>query len=57
MALAKQQTNIEQRAKGLSFPEKVRPPLISTILLLLTTIGMMISIGLIFLYVCDAVLG
>jgi len=58
MALAKQQTNIEQRAKGLSFPEKVRPPLISTILLLLTTIGMMISIGLIFLYVpTDAIEG
>ncbi len=58
MALAKQQTNIGQRAKGISLPEKVRPPLISTILLLLTTLGMMSSIGLIFLFVpTDAIEG
>ncbi len=60
MALAKQQTNIEPRKRDtdVSLPEKVRPPLISTILLVLTTIGMMSSIGLIFLYVpTDAIEG
>lgn len=58
MALAKQQTNIERRAKDISLPEKVRPPLISTILLVLTVTGMMVSIGLIFLYVpTDAIEG
>jgi heme exporter protein C len=58
MALAKQQTNIEQRDTDISLPEKVRLPLISIILLLLTTLGMMVSIGLIFLYVpSDAIEG
>src|SRR5436309_8760152 len=58
MALARQESNIGQRDTDISLPEKVRPPLISTLLLLFTTLGMMSSIGLIFLYVpTDAIEG
>src|SRR6266568_8377189 len=60
MALAKQQTNTKQQDREVdeSAPAWARFPLISTLLLLLTTLGMMISIGLIFLYApTDAIQG
>ena len=60
MALAKQQTNTKQQDREVdeSAPAWARFPLISTLLLLFTTLGMMISIGLIFLYVpTDAIEG
>src|SRR5256886_6718097 len=60
MALAKQQTNTKQQDREVdeSAPVWARFPLISTLLLLFTTLGMMISIVMIFLYVpTDAIEG
>src|SRR5881398_2761183 len=60
MALANQQTNAKQQDREVdeSLLAWARFPLVSTLLLLFTTLGMMLSIGLIFLYVpTDAIEG